>query len=68
MPKNLLYLTDRLPKPSYDTESTRNLKKKTDSVKKNRITDGENENMSSLPDLKKNAKSVPRNPKEKENK
>lgn len=67
MPKNLLYLTDRLPKPSYDTESTRNLKKKNDSVEKRRITDCDDDNIL-LPDLKKNAKSVPRNPKEKENK
>jgi hypothetical protein len=65
VPKNLLYLTDRLPKPSYDTDSTRNLKKKTESVEKRLITDGEDDNMSLLPDLKKNTKSVPRNAKEK---
>ena len=65
VPKNLLYLTDRLPKPSYDTDSTRNLKKKTESVEKRLMTDGEDDNMSLLPDLKKNTKSVPRNAKEK---
>ena len=67
VPKNLLYLTDRLPKPSYDSESTRNLKKKTQSVEKRRITDGDDDNMSLLPDLKKNTKSNPKNGKEKVN-
>ena len=43
VPKNLLYLTDRLPKPSYETVD-HNIKKRTESLEKRRITEGDEDN------------------------
>lgn len=63
VPKNLLYLTDRLPKPSYDSVSNHGgFKKKTESVEKRRTTEGDEDkgSVDLLPEMKKNAKSVPK--------
>lgn len=45
VPKNLLYLTDRLPKPNYDKEDQR--RRENDELKKRRTYEG-----SQLPELK----------------
>lgn len=49
VPKNLLYLTDRLPKPSYDQDThPQGFKKKTESVEKRKPTEDEEIKMPEL--------------------
>lgn len=47
VPKNLLYLTDRLPKPSYEVSSQKVFKKKAESIERKKLT--ETDETSSLP-------------------
>lgn len=63
----MLYLTDRLPKPSYDSEN-RTLRKKTTENTELRNVEAEDEmitSQASLPEPQKNSKSVPKIPNEK---
>ena len=56
VPKNLLYLTDRLPKPNYDsTERGRNHNNRSQNVEDNSETRRAKQNIiqANLPDIKK---------------